>query len=310
MPETSRRWMSVHLNVRGSVAPADDLYGLTSDSVLTGLVAPVTARLRAEGHVAAMFFVRYGWEGPHLRVRFLVRPGNRSSVLPAVEGACVGFDFPTAGGIYSLLPEETVYEPELDRYGGRVGVAIAERLFAASSSLTLELLPLVCAEQDAGLRLGLAVMSAVLLMRSLFGYENLGDIASFLSQHSLGRLLQVDEARRAEVAMRLEETAAHQDELYASLTSVLGARPTDLPDPLAGATTAFENVREALVAAWRVKPLRVYGVVTESPEDALRRLAGSYLHMHLNRMGIPPWSESVVCTIAARAVGEGAACAT
>lgn len=310
MSETPVRWISVHLNVHGSATPTADLYGPVCDAVLTGLVTPLATRLVAEDRIAAMFFVRFGWAGPHLRVRMLVRPRDRSWVLSAVEGACGGFDFPAGAGAYSLLPEDAVYEPELDRYGGRTGIAIAERLFDASSSLALELLRLVCDGQDPGLRLGLGVMSVVLLTRSLLGYESLSRIASFLSWYSEGRLLQVDEARRSNAARRLEEAAAHQDRLYASLAPVVEAQPADLPEPLAGTTAAFEEVRGALIAAWRREPLRVYGVVTPSADDALRRLTCSYLHMHLNRMGIPPWNESVVCAIAARALGEVAACAT
>lgn len=313
MSETALHWTSIHVHLEGSATPVADLYGPVCDSVLTGLVAPLAVRLRRDGRVARMFFVRYGWAGPHVRLRFLAPHRDQGSLFDVVVQACRNFDFPIRPEAHTLDPRRAAYEPEFDRYCGTTGVALAERLFDASSTLALELLPLIAAEgkSDSELRLGLGVVSIVLLVRALLGDDEPANIAWFLSQYSAGGLGRLDADRREEATRWVDETAAHQDRLYTALAPVLEGGPHALlPEPFAGAVSNFAEVRTGLIAAWRDRPLWIYGALTRDPRDALRRLTSSYLHMHLNRLGIAPWNESVVCAIAARAIEEGAPCPT
>lgn len=107
-------WLSAHVYRQ----PIDEGF-------LAEVVAPFWDQLSREELVSDLFFVRYFDQGNHLRLRLRTRTEERR-VVERVEG---------------ILDAEDVrwrcYEPEVERYGGPVGLAISERLFGASSRAVL-----------------------------------------------------------------------------------------------------------------------------------------------------------------------------
>ncbi len=165
-PKVDERWLAVYVFYTGNARP-----------LLTDCVKPLFERLTAEGLVCGYFFLHYWLEGPHVRVRFKPTEGNRDAVVSAAEEAVKDFlkrrpslyevksDFYV--GLYNTLfelefePESRVqyltedgkmrlrknnsfsweqYEPEYDKYGGPVGVELAEWHFERSSDLVLDAL--------------------------------------------------------------------------------------------------------------------------------------------------------------------------
>jgi thiopeptide-type bacteriocin biosynthesis protein len=111
----------------------------TADQILTDAIAPIVADL------PAWFFLRYG--DPHWHVRFRVRgePAQlHAELMPRLAAACQAM---LGDGRMWKLQLDT-YEREVERYGGPVGIELAERLFWADSACVVDILGML--DGDAG----------------------------------------------------------------------------------------------------------------------------------------------------------------
>ncbi|MEO0778923.1 MAG: lantibiotic dehydratase C-terminal domain-containing protein [Bacteroidota bacterium] len=139
----SAQWLSAHL-----------YYNEPWESFLTDAVLPYLNTTLQTGIAQKYFFIRYWERGPHLRLRLLGRPDTLREVL--YPNLCEHF-----GSYFERLPSERTepeyppqlpddfkwhpnnsiqfiaYQPEWERYGGAVGVAIAEETFFHSSRIVL-----------------------------------------------------------------------------------------------------------------------------------------------------------------------------
>ena len=136
-------WLAAHL-----------YYNEPWEEFLTKGVEPYIRTLMRTGIASQYFFIRYWDRGPHLRLRFkadrtiidqLLRPNLQEHFEHYFESRPSQRtephyppDFPEQ---YKWLPNNTLqwlpYEPEYERYGGSIGMAIAERQFQASSDIAL-----------------------------------------------------------------------------------------------------------------------------------------------------------------------------
>jgi thiopeptide-type bacteriocin biosynthesis protein len=107
-----------------------------ADRVLRDVVAPLVEQVIGSGTAHRWFFIRYADPHPHIRLRFFGEPSRlNADVLPALAAATA--PFMRDGRIWRVQLD--TYEREVERYGGPVGVELAERLFAADSAATLHL---------------------------------------------------------------------------------------------------------------------------------------------------------------------------
>ena len=138
-------WLASHL-----------FYNANVPGFLAGQVKPF-AEAMVQGKLAErFFFILYNERGPHVRLRFFSNPENHPVLKEKIREHFEAFfqahpsPDPTGNEGYArdskegLLPNNSVqflpYEPEYDRYGGPVGMAIAEEHFSYSSRLILELM--------------------------------------------------------------------------------------------------------------------------------------------------------------------------
>ena len=164
-----RRWMAYHV-----------FYGGNPEVLLQECLLPLAARLEEEGLVRLSFYINYWLEGGHVRLRLLpadeaARGEIHGRVMPVIgrylerrpsmhpmariESRSYYDDlfaleygdelrprYFDAEGRPLLRPNNTVeprdYEPELERYGGRVGMVISEDFFADSTRLAREVIDL------------------------------------------------------------------------------------------------------------------------------------------------------------------------
>lgn len=108
-----------------------------ADGVLREMVAPLVEQVVSAGLAERWFFLRYSDPQPHIRLRFFGDQRRLASdLLPALNVAAAPFI--RDGRIWRVQLD--TYEREIERYGGPLGVDLAERLFAADSMAALSLI--------------------------------------------------------------------------------------------------------------------------------------------------------------------------
>jgi thiopeptide-type bacteriocin biosynthesis protein len=104
-----------------------------ADRLLLELVKPLVEETLASGAADKWFFARYSDPRWHLRLRFHGDPAAlNSSVLPALRRRAV--EHQRQGTLWRL--EFDNYEPEVDRYGGPLGIHVAQSLSARQRTLS------------------------------------------------------------------------------------------------------------------------------------------------------------------------------
>jgi thiopeptide-type bacteriocin biosynthesis protein len=244
------------------------IYGAPTslERVLRDVVDPLVRAERAR--IERWFFLRYGDPDAHVRLRFRGAPAWLHGVLlPALEARTRS---PHARGNVHRV-ELGAYEPEVERYGGDAGLAIAEAIFDIDSTAALALaarhdvapadrwkLALVGADDllDA---LGLPLDARLALARAV-GDSLLGELgASATTRRVLGQLYRAERPSLEALLARNVDPGATG--LAAGLEA-LAARLGALALPVA-------RLHEAIAG----------GRIARSLHD----LAGSYVHMWINR---------------------------
>ncbi|MDA0647617.1 lantibiotic dehydratase C-terminal domain-containing protein, partial [Nonomuraea ferruginea] len=157
MTDADSRWIGAHLFHSGDLDP-----------LINDVVDPVTRELAADGTVRRAFFLRYWEGGQHVRLRLEVPDPARASRVhdlvreraaahfaahpsPPVDAAAYrAFAAAMAAGERRTSYDERLrpagsvafigYRPEYEAYGDAACVAAAERHFAESSRLALDVL--------------------------------------------------------------------------------------------------------------------------------------------------------------------------
>ncbi|MEU7606454.1 thiopeptide-type bacteriocin biosynthesis protein [Streptomyces sp. NPDC041003] len=118
-------WQSHHLFLHSSTEDTDRFLVRDAAPLLDGLVAA--------GEATDWFFIRYGEDGPHVRIR--VRTTGQLPELPdllargARQVPAVPGPWPSRHGEIRAVP----YVPETRRYGGPRSLPVAEAVFGAST---------------------------------------------------------------------------------------------------------------------------------------------------------------------------------
>jgi thiopeptide-type bacteriocin biosynthesis protein len=278
-------WHSWHVHA-GSLAP-DAL-----DRLLVGAVAPV---IDASG-ASRWFFVRYWQRGPHLRLRVadldsaaadaieadLVdataaidrgRIGDdayeRSAAMIAAAGETSGpvdAGRVRAAGVYCSR-----YLPEFDRYGGAGLMSVSEQLFCSSSRLAL-----ACARR--GAEANSAGLAALAVTCGALPWPADGFLTTIqrLWTQWLGR----GGADPTRIERAAGSAAARLGESAAPLLDALDGRPSQAWAPW----TADLN---AAVRAW----------ADVLDEQRMRAVAGSHVHMLLNRLGVGAGGDAYLAAV-------------
>ncbi|MFD5932342.1 thiopeptide-type bacteriocin biosynthesis protein [Streptomyces sp. NPDC060333] len=285
-------WQSHHLFLH---ATAED-----ADALLLRDVAPLLDGLVAAGKADRWFFIRYGEDGPHLRIRVHGADPAAAARLPeelaraAKEVPSVPGPWPSAHGEVRSVP----YVPETDRYGGPLALPVAEGVFAASTGVVVEALREV-RDGGAATRLTIAADLAHATACAL-GMDELA-AARWLRGHAAGWrwVTEVPLLPGASIHARVNS-------VYAAQRSTLGRRAADLRRRLVDGTASpwllrwTDRVREADAT------LRAGG----EPEASYAWVWASQLHMLFNRLGVTPDEERAVCRLVARTLLETTGSAT
>ncbi len=279
-------WQSHHLFLHATTEDTDHFLVRDAAPLLDGLVAA--------GKATDWFYIRYGQDGPHLRIR--VRTTAQPPELPDLPGLlahkarrvpAVPGPWPSRHGEIRAMP----YAPETRRYGGAVALPVAEAVFATSTRTALDVLRALPAGSAAASRLTAAADLAHTTAYAL-GMDRLA-AARWLRAHAAGWRWVTEVPLLPAAAIHTRVNTVH-----AAQRTTLGARAADLRDRLREGTAApwlahwAEQVREA--------DARLDGL----GERTRAAVWGSQLHMLFNRLGVSPDEERAVCRLAARTLLE------
>jgi thiopeptide-type bacteriocin biosynthesis protein len=198
--------------------------GIRLEDVVCHVVAPAVARAKAVEPELRWFFLRYTDElGAHVRLRFAgsrttvdavygeVDPVLRAGLAEVIEStrrdARTGAESNATGCYHGI------YEPELDKYGGPVGVELAETVFQVSSEVTLALLT----DPDGGVATHRRALALVLMRQAARATELDAGAEEFWQRYEWywsggtagaarrSRYLELARERRARAVEQLDE---------------------------------------------------------------------------------------------------------
>lgn len=306
-------WNSVHIPVAGPY-----LFGSDGDSVATDIVGRLANDVA--GGSCAWFFVRYAEQGNHLRFRVSTTPRESSLQRELMHDCLRSYGLAPEVGQPDLTPLSAValaaqsarasyswveYTPEIDRYGGSRAMAIAERVFHASSEISLRsLLTLPRMRRDT--RLGLALY-AVLATFLTIGADR-ESVSEMLARYARGianRLFPVEEACSS--WLRLTERYCESESQKLSRQSARIADALDgsgEEDPMSVYTTTLRAAYSELRCLDADGALCFGDAVGRAPrgDTSLARVGFSYAHMTCNRLGVSLGEEARVALVAAHSL--------
>jgi thiopeptide-type bacteriocin biosynthesis protein len=232
-----------------------------ADRVLRDMVAPLVEQAIGSGAAARWFFLRYSDPHPHIRLRFCGDPRRLAmEVLPALTAAATPFI--RDGRIWRVQLD--TYDREVERYGGPVGVELAESLFTADSTAALAVLRGYggAAQAERRALLTIAGIDGLLAAFAMGPAERITLLASIAPASPDFHRQQGDAYRR----------------LRPALESVLtGAGTPDLEPGLAALAQRSAEMAP-IVAALRA------GIAAGTVEGPAETLLLSFTHMFVNRV--------------------------
>ena len=294
-------------------------YGEPWETFLTAAVQPFVTQTLASGAAEQFFFIRYWEQGPHIRLRLKGGPERLAGqVRPQLE-AFFNRHFllapskrlePEAAVTWPAhmrwLPNHSVrfvpYEPEIERYGGPVGMAIAEEQFHLSSRVVLQLLSsgrwgyeraLGAAIQ---LHLGLAWTLGMSLVETRYFYSRIfeGWLNRAYGDHPHLSTAEREERRRVTLEAFAQSFAQQQTGLVAfhrqywqALENGSTFEQSWLNQWLWGMEEIGEQLRAAADRNQLVFPVAFKLDLPILPQrQRMWSILGSYVHMTNNRLGI------------------------
>jgi thiopeptide-type bacteriocin biosynthesis protein len=272
------QWLSVHLFHAGD-----------ADRLLRLLVTPV---VQQAGY--PYFFIRYWEGGPHIRLRLWVDDKQELHARRLLENAAQSYfsAYPShrredAWPSQQLLPNDSwqyiPYVPETARYGNVYTMPLAERQFGLSSAFVLQELPHIAPSTvlTYAIRLNLALLYALAATPE----QTLNTCQRFI-EGWLPRLYHPQHDRQQQRSWYLQR----MEERYAAYAPALTPAAADIWNRLTQgdappALQTFADGNRSLFVQYRQHGFH---------NGQLGNIAGSFLHMGHNRLGVSNHDEAYI----------------
>ena len=235
----------------------------TADRILLDTLGPLLAATR--GLWDQWFFLRYADPAPHLRVRFHGVPGVLTgSLLPRIHQALE--PLVQAGVCWKVVLD--TYEREWERYGGEVGMPLAESWFEVDSQRALELLGACRGDEGSDQRWRWALQGMDAVLNGL-GFD-------------LPAKLEIVTRIRTSLGLEFQAQGGLEHHLGDRFRSLRRGLEGLLADPGAGAGAGGLGAedREQRLRLARLEWAAELGQLSTS----LEHLAASLIHMRVNRL--------------------------
>ncbi len=254
------------------------------DRLLRELVGPIVREIRGDPWLDSLFFIRYDDPDWQLRIRVLGRRDWVEGLVRAhVERALAPF---VAEGAIREVRFGT-YEREWERYGGEMGMRLAEKIFFHDSLACLELLD---AEEKGGLARSRREWSLLLTERflNLFDFDAAQRLAFYRTGHEWAFR---DGVFKDEDVPRLQR---HYLAVREGLRELVFGESGDDPDSRFGGPEATRIAHGLLDKTRPIAQELLEALAAGKVVQDLGQLVWSYAHLHCNRLGIELVPEAIL----------------
>ena len=281
------QWLTAYLSFEGHV------YSDTADRVIREVVAPLARVCRPDA--VRWFFLRYAEETSHVRLRFFA-PGPilDETIWPRIAEA-------SAASELVVRSTRECYEPEVERYGGPCGLALAEELFHYQSETALGLLDKI-PPGTRPQRLGKGLLAMLVL---LFLYRRERRAAADLARRYGTNYLKVwavDAAEQEQWLSTFQEAFDRQaDRLAGYVESAWDALESgeELTPELDVYRQGMDDVARRLRELFDQGRLLLDGRTAADWNKCVDWIVPSYIHMMNNRLGVTIQEESYLSVLIA-----------
>ena len=265
------------------------------EEILRDFVTPLARELRGAPELHSLFFARYSIPSWQLRFRVLGEPAwVDGPVRRRVEAALE----PLRRTDWLEGVEFATYDREVDRYGGDLGMALAEKLFLHDSLACLDLMEAESQGLLAKTRreLSLLMTERLLDMLGIVGEQRLAFYAyGHRWAHEMGTWKEAE----------LATIEAKYQSLKPGLLDLFHGEQSHDPEAQWGGEGPAR-----IAARWEEASRPVARAIVEAHaagriSQELVYLAWSYAHMSCNRLGIDPTPEALLRYFMHRLLEEG-----
>lgn len=328
----NKNWISVHI-----------FYSANPTPLLVECLTPLVRQLRERGLIAGYFFIRYWLGGPHIRLRLLLSETSSEAEIKGVLEPAVGAflarrpalfevdntrlksyyrnlyeaeygteDYLARYGENGEIPaydnntfHYIAYEPELGRYGGEAGLALAEQHFEVSSDIVLKL----SSETNVHVRsivMGHAVQLMLQLCYGFFGGDE--QVSDFLRRYIVfwqdfygkdrSNLHPIYDRKYTHIAAKLQQRIR---EVRSFIQQGPDENGTEIERKWA---THVGKLRQSLVSLLETDRLELPAAMPRQEGPMLGYLLTSYVHMTNNRIGVSILDESYLSYLILRGIAD------
>jgi thiopeptide-type bacteriocin biosynthesis protein len=284
-------WLSAHISCEQA----------NLDEIIEHGVDPFVQTVLKTREVSRYFFIRHSDGGSHIRLRLReAEPLGRGHIGKLLEQSlaedfpkrivairpCPGGQSPVASLVY--IP----YVPEISRYGGSSGLAVAEEHFQFSSAFAMRVIKLTFHASERRYAYGFHLMLASVREIGLSGYA----ISDFFDIYCDRALRECGIQASSKVRLAVQEWALRRASEIAPFAHVTPKAPKFL---------CVSDSR--IIAEWsnglrgHIERLRS---VQASLSTSLTAILSSYLHMLNNRLGLRLYREAQLAALIAAAVRQ------
>lgn len=273
------------------------------EKLLVECIDPMIENLLVKNQAEKFFFIRYGEGGPHIRLRINFATGellqlNRSGIIEKITKFSELTNTSQLTNSKALVLEKQ-YEPEYGRYGGMVGIEIAEQLFNFSSLQTLKLI-----KSSTNWHYNWALYSTLrvnlIMMNQLIDdYKELIDFYLLSFNTWLLHLCYNHEAKTIDKTLRAEklEKFAHafENAKYWLLPTVENIISRKIETSIDREWSEVSTIIRCKIQANKEEMLS-----DTKNKRKLHSIYDSYCHMNNNRLGIKNADESLIAFLVLR----------
>ncbi|MBD3907114.1 thiopeptide-type bacteriocin biosynthesis protein [Chryseobacterium sp. C-39] len=168
--QTETNWISAYI-----------FHDISFEKVLIELLKPFIEKLEKKDYVSTFFFIRYWEDGPHVRLRLLPKNSQNKAHIISLLKTTVKLFFDECSLVSSYRLEFKDYVREIERYGGKVNIIEAEKIFEISSRTILDIIDDNYNNWDYSLAISYAIQIHLVLAKLLFK-NDLNTMISFFQK--------------------------------------------------------------------------------------------------------------------------------